>query len=115
MDAGALDGGDRWMEAVGLGWRGVGLDGRLDAGLDEGWMEGWLEAIGLDGGGVEGWTLDGGEAVGVGWRGGWMEGAACRFRAGWRGLLNGRGWTDGGPKKRGLDGWRCLIGGSLEG
>ena len=36
----ALDGGDRWMEAVGLGWRG--LDGGMEGGAGwTGWRAGW--------------------------------------------------------------------------
>ena len=92
-----------WMARAGWpgqgGWGGGldGLDGGLNGGLDGGYLDGDSRA------GIwrAGWraALDGGEAVGLGWRGGWMEGGrgACRFGAGWRGLLNGRGWTDGGP------------------
>ena len=60
-----------------------------------------MEAVGLDGGGVEGWmeAALGSRAwmAGDGGGGGARAASGLDGGAGWRGLLNGRGWTDGGP------------------
>ena len=102
------------MEAGGGGGRGLDKGDWMDGGvwMEGRWMEGgvWMEGSGWMEGGMDGMNMvrfarfDVAYRFGPGWRG-WMEGLAQ-----WRGVE-----AEGGALIKGLDGWRCLDGGPLDG